>query len=170
MPVLRSRLRLSGTKPWVQAYLEGQLDNHFDKIIGAIKAVIFLSTPHRGAELAGFLNKLVATAPNTSAKQYVSELTRQGPFLQAVNEQFRHSAPKLQIFSFYETLKTSLGLSSTMILDQDSAKLNYPGEVSRSLNADHHGVCKFESPHDTNYKVVLSALKSILSSYSVSST
>lgn len=55
-----------------------------------------------------------------------------------------------------------------MILDQESAKLNYPGEVSRSLNADHHGVCKFESPLDTNYKVVLSALKSILSSYSAS--
>lgn len=155
--------------PYVQAYLEGQLDNHFENIIRAIKAVIFLSTPHRGADLAGFLNKLLSTGPTVSSKQYVSELTKQGPFLQALNEQFRHSAPRLQIFSFYETLKTSLGLTSTMILDQESAKLNYPGEISRSLNADHHQVCKFESPQDSNYRIVLSALKSILSSCSASS-
>lgn len=52
-----------------------------------------------------------------------------------------------------------------MILDQETAKLGYPGEISRSLNADHHGVCKFYSPEDVNYKVVLSALKSLVSSY-----
>lgn len=107
--------------------------------------------------------------PSVSSKRYVSELAHQGPFLQAVNEQFRHSAPRLQIFSFYETLKTSIGLTSTVILDQESAKLNYPGEVSRSLNADHHGVCKFDSMHDANYKAVLAALKYVLSSYSASS-
>lgn len=53
-----------------------------------------------------------------------------------------------------------------MILDQDSAKLGYPGEVSRSLNADHHGVCKFDNANDSNYRVILSALKSLVSTCS----
>lgn len=53
-----------------------------------------------------------------------------------------------------------------MILDEDSAKLGYPGEISRSLNADHHGVCKFDSPENPNYRAVLGALKSLISSYS----
>jgi hypothetical protein len=29
--------------------------------------------------------------------------------------------------------------------------LGYPGEVSKSLDADHHGVCKYESRKDPNY-------------------
>ncbi|RYP02215.1 hypothetical protein DL764_005895 [Monosporascus ibericus] len=53
-----------------------------------------------------------------------------------------------------------------MILDEDSAKLGYPGEISRSLNADHHGVCKFDTPENPNYRAVLGALKSLVTSYS----
>ncbi|KAK2599454.1 hypothetical protein N8I77_011208 [Diaporthe amygdali] len=149
-----------------KAYLDGQLDDRYAPIIHAIKAVLFLSTPHRGADLANFLQKVLSAAPISSPKQYVADLIKKGPFLQMVNEQFRHCAPSLQIFSFYETLQTPVGFTSAMVLDQESAKLGYPGEVSRSLNADHHGVCKFVSVEDSNYKVVLSALKSLVSTYS----
>ncbi|KAH8881087.1 hypothetical protein GQ53DRAFT_848516 [Thozetella sp. PMI_491] len=147
-----------------KAYLEGRLDDRFSSIIDAIKAVVFLSTPHRGSDLSEFLSKVLAISPGSSSKQYVSELSSQGPFLRATNEQFRHVASKLQIFSFYETLETQTGLTSAMIVQGESAKLGYPGEVSRSLNADHHDVCKFTSPQDPNYLVVLGALKSLVSS------
>ncbi|SPO04762.1 uncharacterized protein DNG_07447 [Cephalotrichum gorgonifer] len=53
-----------------------------------------------------------------------------------------------------------------MILDLESATLGYPGEVSRSLNADHHNMCKFENPEDPNFRVVLGALRSLVSSES----
>ncbi|RYP06345.1 hypothetical protein DL765_009531 [Monosporascus sp. GIB2] len=53
-----------------------------------------------------------------------------------------------------------------MVLDEDSAKLGYPGEISRPLNADHHGVCKFDTPENPNYRAVLGALKSLITSYS----
>ncbi len=53
-----------------------------------------------------------------------------------------------------------------MILDGEEAKLGYPGEVSRSLHADHHGVCKFDSPQDQNYQVILGALKSLVTTVS----
>lgn len=97
-----------------KAFLEGLLDKHYGKIIEAVKAVIFLSTPHRGSNMASFLNKILLTTPLNSQKQYVAELMKNGPFLKTINEQFRHSAPKLQIFSFYETLQTSVGLTSTV--------------------------------------------------------
>lgn len=57
-----------------------------------------------------------------------------------------------------------------MILGEDSAKLDYPGEISRPLNADHHGVCKFDGEEDPNYKAVLGVLVSLTSSYSEKST
>ena len=43
-----------------------------------------------------------------SSKQYISELTKNSPAIEALNEDFRIFAPKLQIFCFYETLETSV--------------------------------------------------------------
>lgn len=97
-----------------KAFLEGSLDKHYRTIIQAVKAVLFLSTPHRGSEMASLLNKILLATPLSSQKQYVAELIKNGPFLQTINEQFRHSAPNLRIFSFYETLRTSVGLASTV--------------------------------------------------------
>lgn len=46
------------------------------------------------------------------------------------------------------------------ILEKDSSTLGYPGELSRALNADHHGVCKYGSLRDPNYIAVRNALAS----------
>ena len=49
-----------------------------------------------------------------------------------------------------------------MVLDKESSILGYPGEISISLNADHHDVCKFISPDDANYVIVRNALKTLV--------
>ena len=49
-----------------------------------------------------------------------------------------------------------------MVLEKDSSILGYPGEVSRSMMADHHDVCKYASPEDPNYIVVKNALRTII--------
>ncbi|KAF7534265.1 hypothetical protein G7054_g6367 [Neopestalotiopsis clavispora] len=151
-----------------KAFLDAQLDNRYLNVASSIKAVIFLATPHRGGDLSALLNKLLS-ASFRGSKQYVTELDNHGSFLRTLNEQFRHIAENLQIFSFYETIQTSLGLGSSMIVEEDAAKLGYPDEVSRSLNADHHGACKFDSPTDINYRTVLGAIKNIVCSFGSSS-
>ena len=50
-----------------------------------------------------------------------------------------------------------------MVLEKDSSVLGYPGETSKALDADHHGVCKYDSPKDPNYIVVRNVLKSLVS-------
>lgn len=50
-----------------------------------------------------------------------------------------------------------------MILEKDSSVLGYPGETSKALDADHHNVCKYESPMDPNYITVKNALRSLVS-------
>ena len=50
-----------------------------------------------------------------------------------------------------------------MVLEKDSSVLGYPGETSKALDADHHGVCKYESPQDPNYIIVRNVLKSLVS-------
>jgi len=50
-----------------------------------------------------------------------------------------------------------------MVLEKDSSVLGYPGEISKSLDADHHGVCKYSDRDDPNYVSVRNVLKSIVS-------
>ena len=51
-----------------------------------------------------------------------------------------------------------------MVLGKESSILGYPGEVSKSLNADHHDVCKYTSREDPNYVTVRNALKALVRS------
>ena len=44
-------------------------------------------------------------------------------------------------------------------MDKDSALLEYPGETSSSLVADHHGMSKFKNATDTNYINVKNVLR-----------
>ncbi|KAI1661234.1 hypothetical protein F4813DRAFT_385767 [Daldinia decipiens] len=148
-----------------EAYMQGQNDPEYESIIKAISAITFLATPHRGTHLAETLNRILQTAMITNSKQYISDLAKNSFTLQKLNEQFRHIAPRLDIVSFYETQPTSITSKSPriMVLEKDSSVLGYPGETSKALDADHHGVCKYESPRDPNYITVRNVLKSLLS-------
>lgn len=55
-----------------------------------------------------------------------------------------------------------------MVLERDSSLLGYPGETSKPLDADHHGVCKYSSPKDPSYITVRNFLKSVVSKISLS--
>ncbi|KUI52743.1 Vegetative incompatibility protein HET-E-1 [Cytospora mali] len=146
-----------------EAYIQGQNDPEYESIIKAITAINFLATPHRGTDLAQTLNRLLDSIM-VNSKQYVAELARNSLTIQKLNEQFRHVAPRLDIISFYETLPTSIGLRSirVMVVEKDSSVLGYPGEVSKALVADHHGICKYEGPQDPNYISVRNVLKSLV--------
>lgn len=49
-----------------------------------------------------------------------------------------------------------------MVLEKDSSVLGYPGEISKPLDADHHGVCKYESLDDPRYITIRNVLKSLV--------
>ncbi|OQE46137.1 hypothetical protein PENCOP_c001G06589 [Penicillium coprophilum] len=150
-----------------QAYILGQNDNQYSDIVSAISAILFLATPHRGSNLAEILDKILTVSVslfNLSPKLYVSELSAGSQTVTALNEQFRHIAPNLDILSFYETLQTSIGPKKMMVVEKDSATLGYPKEISKALAADHHTVCKFDSTQDSNYISVRNALKTLVSS------
>ena len=187
-PQIRHHLQLlSFWFPWidldlVQAYLQGSSNDDYKEIVAKIQAVLFLSTPHRGTNLAEVLNRILTVSIVNSPKHYVAELNRNSAAIEDLNEVFRNIAPKLQLFSFYETLQTSVGPKSMvrtfrhhktsirsrayfkqMVLEKDSSILGYPGEVSQPLNGNHHDVCKFASQQDSNYKSVRSVIQTLVS-------
>lgn len=143
-----------------KAFLLGLHDENYSEMVSAISAIIFLSTPHRGSNLAETLNR-VLSASFQSPKSFISDLTKCSPAIEELNEQFRHHVPRLSIWSFYETLVTSIGPKKMMVLEKESSVLGYPSEISRSLQADHHDVCKYSNPVDSNYISVRNAIASL---------
>lgn len=93
-----------------QAYLLGLIDDDYKDIVTQIRSVLFLSTPHRGTDLAEMLNRILSVSLSIySPKTYISELNRNSPALEDINETFRNIAPNLDVYSFYETLETAVG-------------------------------------------------------------
>ncbi|KAL1393537.1 hypothetical protein HDK64DRAFT_315026 [Phyllosticta capitalensis] len=152
-----------------KAYLLGQNDEEYREIVHSISGIVFLSTPHRGTDLAEILNRILMVSFRTP-KGYVQDLARNSTAIEEVNEQFRHIAPKLLITSFYETLATAIGPTNIMILEGDSSVMGYPQEVSIPLLADHHSVCKYSSPQERNYVKVLNTLKDLIGRLQVAKT
>ncbi|GFP60247.1 vegetative incompatibility protein HET-E-1 [Trichoderma asperellum] len=147
-----------------EAYMQGKDDPEYAAIIKAISSIIFLSTPHRGTNLAETLNRILRVSLVAKPMQFISELTSGSQTLQKLNESFRHVAEKLQIISFYETHPTPIIKSATsiMVLEKESSVLGYPGEISKPLDADHNGVCKYDGPDDPRYITIRNALKSLV--------
>ncbi|KFY19780.1 hypothetical protein V491_04219 [Pseudogymnoascus sp. VKM F-3775] len=140
-----------------------QNDPIYEDIIKSVSSIIFLSTPHRGTSLAETLNRILQISFVASPMQFIAELASGSLSLQKLNEQFRHVASKLDIVSFYETRPTTMfKKTQVMVLEKDSSVLGYPGEISKPLDADHHGVCKYESPEDPSYIAVRNVLKSLV--------
>ncbi|KAI1125662.1 NACHT and WD domain protein [Nemania abortiva] len=148
-----------------KAYISAHQDQVDRQLAKRIRCIFFLATPHKGSDYASVLNrvlKISGVTGMTSPREYISELTRGSTSARLINEDFGRCGTDLHIYSFYETLETSLGVSSSLIVDKDSAVLGpgFKNEISRYLNANHRGICKFDSPEDPNYLSLKNSLSS----------
>ncbi|KAI9848521.1 MAG: hypothetical protein M1837_007190 [Sclerophora amabilis] len=128
-------------------------DPNYHQIAARIHSMFFLATPHRGADSARYLSNVIKISVSHGRKPYIDNLIPNSEAIQIINDEFRHVYHGTQLWSFFETDKTSLGL----IVKKDSAVLGLPGERVSLLNADHCNVCKFENPSDSNYCTVRNA-------------
>jgi hypothetical protein len=122
--------------------------------------MVFLATPHKGTDFGETLNMILKMMPGGCPKHYIAELEKNSASLNDINEQFRNVCCDLKLVSFHETRETKVApATKRIIVRRDSAQLDYPGEITSSLTADHHGVSKFESIHDPNYGSVRNVLR-----------
>lgn len=124
-------------------------------LAGRIHTLFFLATPHRGSDLAKTLMNILKFS--YGKKAFVSDLRRNSSLINAINDNFRHVAEDLQLWSYYETFPCQILLTSALIIDKSSATLGYPREHISPLNSDHRGICKFDLPSDPNYKTLRNA-------------
>jgi hypothetical protein len=107
------------------------------------------------------LDKILKASILHSPKPFVSDLERNSVMISLINDNFRHYSTELKLYSFYETVETSLRISSALIVNKESATLGYPNEQSALLNATHRGICKFNAPSDPNYISLRNVLATI---------
>lgn len=108
---------------WLQAYMQGQFDPEYKAIVKSVSAILFMSTPHRGTNLAETLNRILQVSFVSAPRQYINDLVKNSATIQKINEQFRHLAPNLSIVSFYEAKPTAIGFSSNRIVCRLSLSL-----------------------------------------------
>ncbi|KAI4162434.1 MAG: hypothetical protein LQ342_004000 [Letrouitia transgressa] len=135
-------------------------DPLYHHIAARIHSLFFLATPHRGADSVQLLSNVLKITVPVGSKAYVDSLIPNSDAIQVINDGFRHAYQGIQLWSFFETMPTSLGL----IVEKDSAVLDLPGERVQLLNADHRNVCKFDDPSDSNYCTLRNAFISTIDS------
>ncbi|KAI9781781.1 MAG: hypothetical protein M1839_005774 [Geoglossum umbratile] len=145
-----------------QAYVLAKQDQNAQSLANRFHSIFFLATPHRGADVAQFLNSVVRASVLHSSKAYIRDIMPNSVAIQVTNDAFRHLYQNLQIWSFFEGAMTSVGISYVYMVEKDSAVLGLPGEHIQVLNADHRHVCKFDSPSDSNYLTLRNAFLSTI--------
>ncbi|KAA8632269.1 hypothetical protein SMACR_04689 [Sordaria macrospora] len=148
-----------------KAYMMALLDTKYKRVSDCIAsgAVIFLGTPHRGSESATSVHRILSAT--IGSKAFVQELMRNSSTLTAINEDFRHYAADLSIWSFHETQPTTFAPGkSAIVVERSSAILEYENEISSHIDADHHTICKFESREDPGYTTLKNLLAHVIQS------
>src|SRR5919198_4553042 len=117
--------------------------------------IIFLSTPHSGANLASwirYIGKLLRTTVS------VEELEIHHPQLRELNIWYRNHVAALGIenFVYCEERKTGgfLGMSGILVVDKTTADPGIAGVTPISLDEDHISICKPVSKDAQVYRQV----------------
>lgn len=116
-----------------------------ESLVEQTKGIVFLSTPHRGSDLANFIERLAFVLPSVNVK----ELKKDEPALIDLNNWFclNFNRLDLQVRVFFETQPTpvSKGLGEKFIrkivVDKGSATLALPDVSVTPLDADHSSIC-----------------------------
>lgn len=91
--------------PSFQSYIEGYhkcMQWRFVQQSGSnAKGILFLGTPHRGADLAGLLNSILKVT--LSQKTFVKQIESNSDSIQDINNLFRKPSKSLRLISYYES-------------------------------------------------------------------
>ncbi|KAI8966751.1 TPR-like protein [Daldinia sp. FL1419] len=131
------------------------------------KLIIFLGTPHRGSEAAGWghiASNLAALALQDSNKKIVQGLKVDGEVLDIIHDEFVKVAMKdnIKIHSFQETRGISgvKGFHDKVVPDFSSkVGISEAFEVVETLDADHMQMARCTRPTDQLYSSLLKIIK-----------
>ncbi|QDS77953.1 hypothetical protein FKW77_001558 [Venturia effusa] len=159
-----------------QALVELRLhEPAYPDIQSFIKAIFFLSTPHRGsdvtewAELLAHLGEFVTLRTIGGFRSdLIQSLRLQSDDLRTLSNNWRDQAGSIKILSFIETVADSR--VKKRVVDEHTGLLGFPGESYISMdNCNHSEVCRFPDALDQNYRNIKNELVALIDSFASSS-
>ncbi|KFY52472.1 hypothetical protein V496_08418, partial [Pseudogymnoascus sp. VKM F-4515 (FW-2607)] len=129
-------------------------------------SIIFLGTPHLGADAAKWghiLHSLVKTVmPKKIVEtedQLLKTLQNNNETLQNINLHFLDIFQRFEIDMVHEAMRTDLKGTKVFVVDQASASPPLPGVRYYGIEGTHSSMCKFESKNAPGYLNVSTAIK-----------
>src|SRR5271170_1866417 len=97
-----------------EAIINAYNDRSYLNIVENAKAILFLGTPHRGADLASLLSNLLAVT--FTQRNFVDHLRANSEMIQEINDAFRDRSQSLELLSYYESeAMRAAGVSSIVV-------------------------------------------------------
>jgi tetratricopeptide (TPR) repeat protein len=143
-------------------------DSRFEELVGRTAGVVFIATPHQGAQLANLISVFRSTL---RVNQVVLDMARYAPHLNHLNATFRalHHKGGLKVRSFAETKPVTLrssflgglavaGKTVVMVADSDP---HVVGAIVIPLQEDHFSIAKPEDKESHIHLALLDFLSEI---------
>ena len=132
-------------------------DQNHKLFLAGVRGVVFLGTPHQGAQAASSVSAVLSLFLSTSVKQLAYGESQ----LDDLNEWFRNWAGNSDIVirAYYETDKTK----GVTIVDKVTANPHVHGCDPIALPSDHIGMCKPASREAQLHQSVCAMLRDMLS-------
>ena len=143
-----------------RAYIMAHQKEEFRPIAHRVRTIIFLATPHRGADLAQLLSKILSLS--SGPRPFVRDLHRNSLATQSINNEFPQYSQNLHLYSFYKTKPMAYSLGKSLVIEKDAAVLDYANKTATYLNANHRDIYKYTAITDSNYKIVRNTLLSVV--------
>ena len=146
--------------------IRGQKTEHLRSIWVSTYGILFLGTPHKGADMASWGSRLEwicsAVMPKKildSQPHLVDSLKKDNETLQNIDRQFIQLMAKLHVFFFHEAKPTNLRGTLRFIVDEDSASPTVQDVERAAIQADHSHMCKFENDSSPGFDLVAEAIQ-----------
>ncbi|PQE24937.1 and NB-ARC domain-containing protein [Rutstroemia sp. NJR-2017a WRK4] len=144
----------------------GKSNDEIRSIAVSTFGIIFLGTPHTGADpakwgliLQGMVSALIPKKAMDTESVLIKTLMTGNETLANINLHFLDIYQRYKICMVHESLKTDFKGTKAFVVDQASASPLLPDVSYFGVEATHSGMCKFESKRSPGYMNVSTKLK-----------
>ncbi|MCJ1246579.1 hypothetical protein MMC30_003788 [Trapelia coarctata] len=145
--------------------ISGVRTEHLRSICVSTYGILFLGTPHKGADLASwgsFLEWLCKAVPKKAldtSPQLIDALKTNSETLQNIDRDFAQIMSRFHLFFFHEAKPTDMKGTLRFIVEEDSAAPTLPDIERAGIQADHSHMCKFENESAPGFDLVVDGIQ-----------
>ncbi|KAF7547618.1 hypothetical protein G7Z17_g7594 [Cylindrodendrum hubeiense] len=134
---------------------------HYRSIYVSTFGLVFLGTPHTGADgatwglmLQGMADAILPKKFFESESVLLRTLKKENETLSNINSHFLDIYQRFRIHMAHENHKSDLKATKALVVDFSSASPQLPGVTYYGIEATHSGMCKFDSPSAPGWRNV----------------